>query len=61
MLGRINSCSHKSSQVLSNEERRNIYDIYGRQGLESGLEVGEHLRGHDELKREFERFRADQV
>lgn len=48
-------------QILSNEERRNIYDIYGKEGLEAGLEVGEPLRTPNDLKEEFENFKAQKV
>ena len=49
------------AQVLSNPERRQIYDIYGEEGLRSGLEVGPKLRTTDDLRREFERFKAERV
>lgn len=48
-------------QILSNEEKRNIYDIYGKEGLEAGLEVGEPLRSPNELKTEYEKFKAQQA
>lgn len=47
--------------MLGNEEKRTIYDVYGKEGLEAGMEVGERLRDPTELKREFERFKAKQV
>jgi hypothetical protein len=48
-------------QVLSNEEKRTVYDVYGKHGLESGMEVGECLRNPDELRKEYERFKAQRV
>ena len=48
-------------QVLSNEERRTVYDVYGKQGLDAGMELGECLRSPEELKKEFERFQAQRV
>ena len=47
--------------MLGNEEKRVIYDVYGLQGLQSGLEVGESLRNPSDLKKEFERFKAKQA
>lgn len=48
-------------QILGDEEKRNIYDIYGKEGLEAGLEVGEPLRSPNELKEEYDRFRKQKV
>ena len=46
--------------MLSDESRRQVYDIYGKEGLQSGLEVGASLSGPAELKREWERFKKRQ-
>ena len=47
--------------MLSNEEKRTVYDVYGKRGLEAGMELGECLRSPEELKKEFERFQAQRV
>jgi DnaJ-class molecular chaperone len=48
-------------QVLIDPERRQVYDIYGKEGLEAGLEVGPHLRTRDELRRQWQHFQQQQV
>lgn len=48
-------------QVLGNDEKRVIYDLYGKEGLEAGLELAEVPRNTDELRREYERNRAKQA
>ena len=49
------------AQVLIDPERRQVYDIYGQEGLEAGLEVGSHLRTRDELRRQWQQFQQQQV
>ncbi|GLT49176.1 hypothetical protein SLA2020_227540 [Shorea laevis] len=44
-------------EVLSDENKRQIYDIYGMEGLNSGLELGPRLRRAEEIKEELERLR----
>lgn len=44
-------------EILSNETKRPIYDIYGMEGLTSGLELGPKLNKVEELKEELERLR----
>jgi DnaJ homolog subfamily C member 11 len=48
-------------QVLIDPQRRQVYDIYGREGLQAGLEVGAHLRTRDELRRQWQQFQQQQV
>ncbi|RZS09415.1 hypothetical protein BHM03_00040489 [Ensete ventricosum] len=43
--------------VLNNEEKRQIYDIYGMEGLKSGLELGPHLNKVAELKEQLEKLK----
>ncbi|KAK8965482.1 Chaperone protein dnaJ 13 [Platanthera guangdongensis] len=44
-------------EVLSNEHKREIYDIYGMEGLKSGFELGERLNKPEEIKEVLERLR----
>ena len=46
--------------MLSDEQRRQIYDVYGKQGLLAGFEVGEGVKNKEDLKREWEEFRKKQ-
>lgn len=38
-----------------------MYDIYGKEGLSAGLEVGSTLKSTDELRQDWETFKAQQV
>ncbi|KAI4364852.1 hypothetical protein MLD38_020889 [Melastoma candidum] len=44
-------------EILTDENRRQIYDLYGMEGLNSGLELGPRLNKVDELKEELERLK----
>ncbi|XP_047332343.1 chaperone protein dnaJ 13 [Impatiens glandulifera] len=44
-------------EILTDETRRQIYDIYGMEGLTSGLELGPKLSKAEEIKEELERLR----
>ncbi|KAK4483605.1 hypothetical protein RD792_010804 [Penstemon davidsonii] len=44
-------------EILTDENKRVIYDIYGMEGLTSGLELGPRLNKVEELKEELERLR----
>ncbi|XP_040986142.1 chaperone protein dnaJ 13 [Juglans microcarpa x Juglans regia] len=44
-------------EILSDVTKRQIYDIYGMEGLTSGLELGPKLNKVEELKEELERLR----
>ncbi|EEF33453.1 chaperone protein dnaJ 13 [Ricinus communis] len=44
-------------EILSDEVKRQIYDIYGMEGLKSGLELGPKLNKPEELKEELERLK----
>lgn len=44
-------------EILSDENKRQIYDIYGIEGLTSGLELGPNLNRAEEIKEELERIR----
>lgn len=42
-------------EILTDEHKRQIYDIYGMEGLTSGLELGPKLKTPEEIREEFER------
>ncbi|RZC63790.1 hypothetical protein C5167_025563 [Papaver somniferum] len=44
-------------EILTDENKRQIYDIYGMEGLNSGLELGPKLSKADEIKEEIERLK----
>lgn len=44
-------------EILSDETKRLIYDLYGMEGLTSGLELGPRLSKADEIKEELERIK----
>lgn len=44
-------------EILTDENKRIIYDIYGMEGLTSGLELGPKLDKVNEMKEELERLR----
>ncbi|XP_059657549.1 chaperone protein dnaJ 13 [Cornus florida] len=44
-------------EILTDENKRQIYDIYGMEGLTSGLELGPKLSKAEEIKEEIERLR----
>lgn len=47
-------------EILSDERKRQIYDLYGMEGLTSGLELSTKLNTRDEVKSEFERLQQHQ-
>ncbi|KAG0473250.1 hypothetical protein HPP92_014641 [Vanilla planifolia] len=44
-------------EILSDENKRLIYDVYGMEGLNSGYELGTKLNKPEEIKEELERLR----
>ena len=46
--------------MLGDETKRQVYDVYGQQGLEAGLEVVPRSRGAD-VREQWEQFKKDKV
>ncbi|PPE00209.1 hypothetical protein GOBAR_DD02785 [Gossypium barbadense] len=44
-------------KILSDENKRQIYDIHGMEGLNSGLELGPKLNKLEEIKEQLEKLR----
>lgn len=42
-------------EVLIDPQQRQVYDIYGTEGLTSGLELGPKLKTKQEIREEYER------
>ncbi|KAL4442759.1 hypothetical protein ABPG77_006753 [Micractinium sp. CCAP 211/92] len=47
-------------EVLSDPQQRDIYDVYGKEGLAAGLQLGDKLKTRDELRAEWEAFQKQQ-
>jgi len=45
-------------EVLTNPQRRQLYDLYGEKGLSSGLEVGAHLKTPEQMRAEYAKHSA---
>ena len=52
---------NEAYEVLSDKDRRRIYDVYGMAGLDAGLEVGRKHKSLAEITEEFERARAKEA
>eukprot|EP00252_Welwitschia_mirabilis_P022430 TRINITY_DN6065_c0_g1_i1.p1 TRINITY_DN6065_c0_g1~~TRINITY_DN6065_c0_g1_i1.p1 ORF type:complete len:541 (-),score=142.90 TRINITY_DN6065_c0_g1_i1:625-2247(-) len=47
-------------EILSDEHKRQIYDIYGMEGIKSGLELGPKLKSPNEIREEFQKMKKRQ-
>ena len=47
-------------QVLSDVDKRKIYDVYGRLGLQAGMELGSKHKSIEELRAEWQKFQDQQ-
>ncbi|XP_065676509.1 dnaJ homolog subfamily C member 11-like [Hydra vulgaris] len=50
---------HKAYEVLSNQQKRLIYNLYGQKGLDAGWEVIERIRTPQEILQEYERLQNE--
>lgn len=48
-------------EVLADPQRREVYDVYGLEGLSAGLEVAEPLKTREQLRKEWEKFQQQQA
>ena len=55
------SPTQSALQVLGNAAKRQVYDIYGKEGLAAGLQVVPSGKSTEELKKDWEGFRTQQV
>ncbi len=47
--------------MLGSAAKRQVYDIYGKEGLAAGLQVVPSGKSTEELKKDWEGFRTQQV
>ena len=52
---------NEAYEILSDKEKRRVYDVYGMAGVNAGLEVGSRRKTLREISEEFERARAKEA
>ena len=48
-------------QILLDPEKRRVYDVYGEDGLQAGLQVSTFVQDKQDLQAEWQRFKLRQV
>lgn len=49
------------TQILLDAEKRRVYDVYGEEGLQAGLQVSTYVQERQDMRFEWHRFQANQV
>jgi DnaJ-class molecular chaperone len=52
---------HEAYEILSDPQKRSVYDSFGFQGLLSGLEIGSKYQSPEEFRKQFEKLLQREV
>ena len=58
---RFARCRSRATSRRSDPARRAVYDLYGHEGLQAGLQLGPRLRSREEIRAEFEALKATRL